>query len=173
MKALLGLFQRTCGVLNFIGAIGIVAIMVLILLDVGGRAAFNRPLLGVPEIVKLSIVAIAWLQMAYTLRIGGHLRTTVLIDRLPPLFARAAEAIAAILGVVVFVAIAYSEWPNVVSAWRIGEFEGDAPMRIPTAPVHTVVFVGALLTAVQFLLFVLEAVGLKRAEARLSQPVLE
>jgi|GEM_PF-3269103 len=85
MASLLKLHASACALLNLLGAITLVLIVFLICVDVIGRAFFGSPLFGVPEIVKMSVVAIAWFQMAHTLRIGAHLRTTVLIDRLPVL----------------------------------------------------------------------------------------
>ena len=46
------------------------------------RGVFNSPLPGVPEIARLSLVAVFWLQMAHTLRIGSHLRTAMFLDRM-------------------------------------------------------------------------------------------
>ncbi|RPJ36071.1 MAG: TRAP transporter small permease [Deltaproteobacteria bacterium] len=82
-----GLFPRFIshfiGAMNAIGTAWVGLITVLITCDIVGRVAFNSPITGVPEIVKVSIVAIAWMQMAYTLRIGGHLRSEIILDRLP------------------------------------------------------------------------------------------
>ena len=54
--------------LNIIGTLWIVAITILITADVTGRAFFNTPIFGVPEIVKISVVGIVWLQMSHTLK---------------------------------------------------------------------------------------------------------
>jgi len=47
------------------------------------ESGLQFPIIGVPEIVKVSIVAIAWMQMAHTLKIGAHLRSEIILDRLP------------------------------------------------------------------------------------------
>ena len=49
-----------------------------------GARFFNSPLVGVPEIVKISVVGLVWCQMAHTLKIDAHLRSTILLDRMPP-----------------------------------------------------------------------------------------
>lgn len=155
---------RISAAANFLGAILIVLVMLLIVADVGGRAFLGVPLFGVPEIVKMAVVAIAWLQMAYTLRIGAHLRTTIIIERMPPAVARASDLVASLMGALMFGLIVYSAWPQMAEAWRIGEFEGDYPVRVPTAPVHTILILGAVLTAIQFLLAFAECAGLTRKE---------
>ena len=68
---------RVMAVLNAVGTAWVAALTVLICSDILGRALFSSPIIGVPEIVKVSVVAIVWLQMAHTLKIGGHLRSDV------------------------------------------------------------------------------------------------
>ena len=48
----------------------IFVLMVVINVDVIGRTLFTKPLPGVPELVRLSIVAIVFLQIGSTLRAG-------------------------------------------------------------------------------------------------------
>lgn len=166
MEFLLKWHARLAGFLNLIGAFTIAFVAVLICADVAGRAFFGLPIFGVPEIVKISVVAIAWLQMAHTLVIGAHLRSTVLVDHMSGRVRRIADTIATLLGLAMFVFIVYAGWHNMVEAWRIGEFEGDHPVRVPTAPLHTIVLLGAALTAIQFAVLLAEAIGVKKAEHR-------
>lgn len=142
--------------LNLVGAIWVMLIMLLITADVCGRAFFNAPLVGVPEIVKVSVVGIVWCMMAHTLRIGAHLKSTILLDRMSPVVKRAVELFGCLLGVVMFSLIVYSGWDQMIDAWRIGEFEGEMPVRVPTYPVRSLVILGAALTAIQFLVMVIE-----------------
>lgn len=144
--------------LNIIGAIWVFLIMLLITVDVVGRAFFNSPLFGVPEIVKISVVGLVWCQMAHTLKIGAHLRSTILLDRMPPVAQRTIEIISCILGAVMFALIVYSGWDNMIESWRIGEFEGEEPVRVPTAPIRTLVLIGATLTALQFLIMLADVI---------------
>ena len=78
------LLQGLMALLNAVGTAWIGVITVLITCDILGRVLFNSPIIGVPEIVKVSVVAIVWLQMSYTLKIGGHIRSDVVLDRLSP-----------------------------------------------------------------------------------------
>jgi TRAP-type mannitol/chloroaromatic compound transport system permease small subunit len=144
------LFERAIAMLNWVGSIWVVLLMLLITADVVGRAAFNAPLAGVPEIVKVSIVGLVWCQMAHTLKIGAHLRSTILLDRMPAGIRTAIELASYLLGMVTFALIVYSGWDNTVEAWRIGEFEGEEPVRVPTYPIRTLVLLGSAVTAIQF-----------------------
>lgn len=152
MKRLLSLFEGLNSRLSFLGSIWIAALMLLITVDVVGRAFLSITVYGVPEIVKVSIVGLVWLQMAYTLQIGGHLQSRLVLDRLPPRPRMALELFGYFLGSVVFILIVYSSWNGMVNAWEIGAYEGEHPVRVPTAPVFTIVVVGAALTAIQFVI---------------------
>ncbi len=152
----LRLFNRLMSFLNMLGALWVVLIMLLITVDVTGRAFFNSPLFGVPEIVKISVVGLVWCMMAHTLKIGAHLRSTILLDRMPPGVKRWVEMLACLMGVVMFALIVYSGWDHMVEAWQVGEFEGEEPVRVPTAPVRSLVLIGAALTSIQFLVMLAE-----------------
>ena len=64
-----GAFELLLSVFNSIATVWIVVLMVVINIDIFGRTAFAAPLPGVPELVKLSIVAIIFLQIGHTLRV--------------------------------------------------------------------------------------------------------
>jgi TRAP-type C4-dicarboxylate transport system permease small subunit len=168
MKTLVKLLHGAMAALNVVGAVWVLLIMCLITVDVVGRAFFNSPLFGVPEIVKISVVGLVWCQMAHTLRIGAHLRSTILVDRMPPAARRAMEIVSCLMGTLMFALIVYSGWDTMIESWRIGEFEGEEPVRVPTAPVRSLVLIGAALTAIQFLIMLVDLArgkSLHQAEA--------
>ena len=133
---------------NTLASVWVLFIVGLISADVIGRAAFNSPLPGVPEIVRFSIVGMVWLQMAYTLRSGNHLRT----DAVPrPHAARSRQRAVLIanslVGIGLFVLIAWLGWIEMAKSFEIGAFEGEHPVRIPVWPVWAILVGGAALTA--------------------------
>ena len=144
------IFNRIIEALNAIGTVWVAAMMVLICGDIFGRALFNSPIIGVPEIVRVSVVGIVWLQMAYTLKIGGHLRSNIISDRLSIKWQHIIEVIGCILGILVFSLAAYTSWDVMIEGWRIKEFEGELPVRVPVYPIRTIVLIGTFLTMVQF-----------------------
>jgi len=150
------LFNGLLSTLNLLGAFWVVLLMLLITADVVGRALFNAPLPGVPEIVKISVVGLVWCMMAHTLKIGAHLRSSILMDRMPPQARRGVELLACLLGAVMFGLIVYSGWSQMIDAWRVGEFEGEDPVRVPTYPVRSLVLLGAALTSLQFCIMFVE-----------------
>jgi len=154
----LRLFHWLLSALNIIGAVWVFLIMLLITVDVGGRAFFNSPLFGVPEIVKISVVGLVWCMMAHTLKIGAHLRSTILLEHMPTSARHAVDILGCVLGALMFGLIVYSGWDQMIEAWRVGEFEGEDPVRVPTYPIRSLVVLGAALTAIQFLVMLAEQI---------------
>lgn len=144
--------------LNAIGTAWVAALTVLICADILGRVLFRFPLVGVPEIVKVSIVAIVWLQIPHTLKTGGHLRSDILLRCMPGRMRAVVDLLACVLGALIFGLLVYSGWDTMIQAWEMGEFEGELPVRVPTYPLRSIVLLGAALTALQFVLMALEAV---------------
>jgi len=155
---MLQLHYRVMEVLNAIGTAWVAGITVLICSDILGRVLFNSPIIGVPEIVKVSVVAIVWLQMAHTLKIDGHLRSDVILGRLSRRGRSIVNLIAYTLGAFIFGLVVYSGWNTMIMAWELGEFEGEEPVRVPTYPIRSIVLLGAGLTSLQFLLMVCKVV---------------
>ena len=73
-------FETIISVMNSIGTAWVFVLLVIINLDIGGRAIFNHPIRGVPEIVAMSIVACVFLQIAHTLRVGRLTRSDLLMN---------------------------------------------------------------------------------------------
>jgi TRAP-type C4-dicarboxylate transport system permease small subunit len=153
--------------LNAVGSVWVAAITVLVCADIFGRLLFQHPLVGVPEIVKVSIVAIVWLQIPHTLKIDGHLRSDIVLRFLSSRNRALVDLFAYVLGAIIFGLLVYSGWHTMIQAWQMGEFEGELPVRVPTYPLRSIVLLGAALTALQYLLMAAEAVR------RLLVPVAE
>ena len=154
-------FDGTTELANGLGSVWILALMVLVVGDVVGRGlsgllarvtgvVINLSIRGTPELVKLSIVGIVFLQVAHTLRHGRHVRSTVVTERLRPRLAEAMTLVTHVLGAALCALIVWSSWDNMVRGWRIGEFEGEGALRVPVAPSRTIVIVGTALFGLQF-----------------------
>lgn len=143
-KALTGLSR----VLHIVSSGWVMILAVIIVVDVLGRALFNHPLLGTAEIVKNSIVAITFLQIPLAIMVGAMLRTTIVVDSVGPRLRRLIEIGATLLAIVFFVALAIGSIDPLIEAWRIGEYEGEGALRVPTYPVRAVVVIMAVLSTV-------------------------
>lgn len=143
-------FQKIVSVSNVLGSLWICFLMLVITYDVGGRTFFHHPIVGTPEIVSNSIVAIAFLQIAYVLMAGRHVRATVLYDKFGDKGRAVLDMLAYLIGLALFVALVFSSWKLFVTAVRVGEFEGEGAMRVPTSPVRFLILYGSVLMFLQF-----------------------
>jgi TRAP-type C4-dicarboxylate transport system permease small subunit len=156
LKPILGLlissYDRLVTVMNWAGAVLICLLMMLIIGDVGGRTFFNSPIAGTPELAKISIVGILYLGITKTLKVGRHVRGTMLADRLPANYAAGLDILANVCGFILFALLCYSSWHLTWIAWRIGEYEGEGALRVPTYPLRTLILFTSIFMSIQFAL---------------------
>ncbi|MEH7380337.1 TRAP transporter small permease [Bacillus sp. JJ1533] len=143
-------FTKMASFLSFIGAIWIFLIMLMIVYDVGARNLFNSTFMGTSEIVRNSIVGITFLQMAHVLNNNRHIRTTIILDKLPDKWKSVLNGFASILGFGLFFLIFIKSWDPTWTALSSGEYEGEGALRVPTFPAHFLVMLGSLVMAIQF-----------------------
>lgn len=139
---------------NVVGSLLIVGLVVLIGADVVGRNVFAAPISGVPEMVKLSIVAIVFLQAPQALKAGRMTRSDALIDRINARFPKvggAMETVFDLLAILVIGAIFYATYPIFIKSWVRNDFVGAAgDFTAPTWPVKLMILIGAALLLLQF-----------------------
>lgn len=155
---LLRIYEATLVGMNLFASFMVAALMLLITGDVCSRLILGIPFFGVPEIVKLSLVAMLWLQTAYTLRQRNHLRSTLILQRLPPAGQRAVLLVNCASGAAMMALIAYYGADELMRAWRIGAFEGEEPVRVPVWPIWATVVVGAALSCLEYHLQAIRAI---------------
>lgn len=150
-------FEALVSALNSIGTLWIFALMVVIGLDVIGRTAFNSPLPGVLELVRLSIVGIVFIQLGHTLRAGRLTRADNLLRLLQRRWPRAGYGLQALFGVagtVLFAVLFHASYPFLLNAWSSGEYAGiEGYVTYPVWPVRLIILVGSFCAGLQFLLF--------------------
>ncbi|MEM7613445.1 MAG: TRAP transporter small permease [Pseudomonadota bacterium] len=117
------------------------ALALLIFGDVVGRGMFSAPIPGTKEILQNSVVSITFLQLPLAIYSGSMLRTSIFADAVPPGLRRIFRTFGALLGLIVFLGLLWSTWPAFQDAYRIGEYEGEGSLRVPTWPVRGVVLV--------------------------------
>lgn len=127
--------------IHLFSAFWTLALAFLIFGDVVGRGVFSRPIPGTKEIIQNSVVAITFLQVPLAIYSGSMLRTSILADAVPPVLRRLLRTFAALLGLVLFIGLIWSTWPAFADAYRIGEYEGEGALRVPTWPVRGTVLV--------------------------------
>lgn len=154
-------FGYLISVMNSIGTAWVFVLLVIINLDIGGRALFNHPLRGVPEIVALSIVACVFLQIAHTLKVGRLTRSDILISRLEaghPALKNLVEGVYYLVGAGLMIILFTASYPLFTRAWRIDEYVGaQGDFMAPVWPVKLIILIGCAASAIQFLLMALSS----------------
>jgi TRAP-type mannitol/chloroaromatic compound transport system permease small subunit len=143
------------GVMNGIGTALILFLMSVMLIDIGGRVVFNRPLAGVPEMVSMAIVAIVFLQLPHSVASRALIASDMLYGALQvkrPKAAAVLSATCSLVGTLVFLAIAYASFRFLAKAWEHEETYGTAGVfEFPQWPLRATIVLGAIWTSFEFL----------------------
>lgn len=139
--------------LNAAAAFWAFVLAFVIVADVIGRT-MGYPVQGTAEIVANSIVAIVFLQFPLAIDRGYFLRATVLHQVMPRLLRGLLDVVASVLGLFLFYAIATGSWSDMLTGFRIGEFEGEGALRVPVYPVRAIIFGMSILSMVVYALLI-------------------
>ena len=90
-----------------IGSVALIILMGVILVDIIGRA-FGAPVYGSLDIITMAETVLVFGGMALCDRIGGHVSVDLFERRFPDAMNRAIDILSALIGVAIFVGIAYS-----------------------------------------------------------------
>lgn len=107
MQLLRKLADGLIGLSAALGTIGLLTELVVILVDVIGRA-FGSPLYGSQDITTMAMVILVFGAMALCDRNGGHISVDLLEHRFPRGLNRAIDVVAALLGAVIFFGLAWA-----------------------------------------------------------------
>lgn len=149
-------FGGLLAALNAIGTLLIVMMISVMNADILGRYLFSHPVVGTTEIVEMSIVAVLFLQVAYTLRQGALVRSDVLIGALRqsrPRVAAVVETLYALIGAFVFAVLADAIWPILLREVATSDQFGTPGVFLyPKWPLRAAMLIGSIAMAVQFLI---------------------
>lgn len=145
-------------ILKYVAAALLLLVAVLISFDVTMRFFFNRPIIGIAEIVSNGIVIIAFLQLSYSVRIRGMLRSELLYARLGINGKVVLETITGLLSILFFSLIAWASWTPMVRAFLRNEFIGHASFQLPTWPLRFVIVSCSILAVINYTLLILRAI---------------
>jgi len=143
-------FLKFVSALNAVATLWIFLIMFLMTGDVLGRLLFNAPITGTPELVKISLVGIIFMQMPHTIWKNRHIRSELILTRLGPVKRKMLNGLAYLLGAAVFLGIFSSSWSPTVMSWEMLEYEGEGALRVPVYPIRTIILLGSLITSILF-----------------------
>jgi TRAP-type C4-dicarboxylate transport system permease small subunit len=150
--------------LSLISAAIIMLAMLFVSAEVISRQFFNSPIPGHLELSELLMPAIIFLAIAYTQSTGGHVRMTLLIDRLPPGLRRATEIAAKLLSIGVYAVLCFYSAKHAYRAWLFSDVTMSPPYFL-VWPSAAMAPIGLLLVALRIYLEVLHLVFPKQLPA--------
>jgi TRAP-type C4-dicarboxylate transport system permease small subunit len=144
------LFFRLESLLNLAGGIAIFLLVMLATVNVLGRWLFSLPIDGYVDWVEQAMAFIAFLGIAYTKRLGGHIRMDIVIGRLRGRLLWLSELVSVILMLAITLVLIYGSYLHFYRAYSIGDSSLD--IDLPTWPAKLVVPVALTILALRLLL---------------------
>jgi len=144
--------------LNLASVFIIMFLMFFATTEIVGRYIFNTPVPGHVEIVELIMAGVVFFGIAYTERVGGHVRMELFVTRV--LKGRAyhtAEAVTAALSLFVYIFILIYTFKASVFAFQIGD--NTAYLYWPTWPSKFAVPLGSFFLCIRFLIEIIQHIS--------------
>lgn len=95
-----------------LSGLAIFALMFLAVFSVGGRKFFNAPLPGYVDWIEQAMPLIAFMGVAYTQRLGGHIRMDILVARLKGRALWIAEFVTAFFMLALMLLLVWGTWAH-------------------------------------------------------------
>ena len=144
------LYHRLEKMLALLGGIVIMLLVLLATVNVLGRWIFSLPISGYIDWVEQAMAFMAFLGLAYTQRLGGHIRMDILVSHLHGRKLWFTELVSTLLMLLVTLVLIYGSWLHFLRAWQIGDSSLD--INLPTWPAKLVVPVALTVLALRLLL---------------------
>ena len=113
------------------------------------RYLFNAPIEGVEEAtVEFFMPALVYFAISHIFRTGGHVRITLISDRLPPRVQRVLWCVFDILTALLFSFIAYGLFQRTLTAQRMNEYS-TSPLNYVIWPSFAIVAIGSVLLVIR------------------------
>ena len=115
---------------TFIAGSSILFLILLAVLQVTGRAIFNAPIPGFIDFVEQTMALFAFFGIAYTQRLGGHIRMELVLSGLKGRVLWSAELLATLLILLLITALIKGSYDHFLRAWTLGDSTID--IGLPT-----------------------------------------
>ena len=156
------IFKKTLQKINRCFAFGgmflLIPMMLLTTADVIGRSYFRHPITGAYELSSYLLAVFILLGIAYTYQVGGHVRVTMFVSKLPDRVSVTVEIITILLSLFIVAVLAWQGW---VLGWE--EKTVSEQLRIPELPFRLLVFLAAVSLWLELLIdLVAKTISLRR-----------
>jgi len=113
-----------------VSGFGIFALMLFGVVQIFGRKLFNAPIFGYIDMVEIAMSALVFLGLAYTERLGGHIRMELLVSHLRGRWQWAFEVVGVLVGLFVVAVLAYYSYTHAMRAYDSGDTSIDAQLLL-------------------------------------------
>jgi len=145
--------------LNIVGAALIVFMMLFTMTEVVGRYLFNRPIKGHVEIVEMVMAGVVFLGIAFTEKMGGHVRMELFVVRvLKGRLRLIVESFTLLLGLFIFaIILVYSLEVSVLYSIKMGD---TTPLLLwPVWPSKLFIPVGSFVLCLRLVIEIIQHVS--------------
>lgn len=116
--------------LNYVSALVILGIMVMGTVQVIGRVAFSAPIYGYSDMIEQIMTIFAFLAIAYTQRLGGHVRMELILGRMSGRTLYFFEIVGTLCAIGIVLILAYYGYTHFMRAFENGDTTIDVDMPI-------------------------------------------
>ena len=149
------LFDRLVVGMNALGSVWILFLVLLVTSDAMSRSFFASPIVGVTELIQISIIGIVFLQLADAIRTGRMTRADsflTLLRNWRPRVASSLEACYFLLGASYMALGLWGSYPLMVEAFERDEVIGNTGVfTLIIWPIKTVIVLGLAVSLIEFL----------------------
>lgn len=144
------MFFKLESVLNLLGGIIIFLLVFLATANVLGRWLFDMSINGYIDWVEQAMAFMAFLGIAYTKRLGGHIRMDIVISHLRGRWLWFTELVSVVLMLLITLLLIYGSYLHFLRAYQLGDSSLD--IDLPTWPAKLVVPVALTVLALRLIL---------------------
>ena len=151
--------------LLLLGAVGMIAAMLVGVADVAGTEFLGRPVLGTLEFTESTMVLVVFGALAYAQQRRSHIRVELLYSHVGPRGKSFMEAVTHIVAFIFFVLVGWTGLLELVYSLEIKESTMGS-VRFPLYTARILLLVGVSLLILQLVVDIVQDIGgLRRGEA--------
>jgi len=125
----------------------LIPMMLLTTGEVVGRALWSRPIPGSMELSSYLLAIFVLLGIAYTHQVGGQVRVTMLVSRIPEKTALVLQVLTTLLSLFIIAIMAWQGWVKAMEENTVSDM-----LRVPQFPFRMLVSVAGLFLFLELLL---------------------
>ena len=127
-----------------ISGLGIFALMLLGVAHVLGRKFFDMPVFGYIDVVEIMMAFLVFLGLAYTERLGGHIRMELFVSFLKGRWLALFEIVGVVLGLIISAILMVYSWDHAMRAYYLGDSSIDAQIALWPSKLMVPIALGTL-----------------------------